>query len=66
MHIVDAKGIDGEGLQIGDGQINFDYFADTLNRLAIGAGFIPEIWQGHKDGGRGFIEALDRLQNIWL
>ena len=66
MHIVDAKGIDGEGLQIGDGQINFDYFADTLNRLAIGAGFIPEIWQGHKDGGRGFIEALDRLQNIGL
>ena len=23
LHIVDAKGIDGEGLQIGDGEIDF-------------------------------------------
>ena len=64
MHIVDAKDIDGEGLQIGDGEINFKHFVKLLNQSNIKAGFIPEIWQGHKDGGRGFIEALDMLKRL--
>lgn len=66
MHVVDAKNLDGEGLQIGDGEIDFNHFTKVLNKLKIEAGFIPEIWQGHKDGGRGFIEALDILQRSGL
>ena len=66
MHIVDAKDLDGEGLQIGDGEIDFSHFAEVLNKANVEAGFIPEIWQGHKDGGRGFIEALDILQKSGL
>ena len=38
-----------------------------LNILDINcpdASFIPEIWQGHKNGGEGFWIALDRLDNL--
>ncbi len=66
MHIVDAKGFDGEGLQIGDGTIDFKYFSALLKKMNISAGFIPEIWQGHKDSGSGFIQALDRLEIFGL
>ena len=62
LHIVDAEGVDGEGLQIGDGSIDFAMVAGVLDRTAPDAGFIPEIWQGHKDGGAGFWTALDRLE----
>lgn len=62
LHIVDAKGVDGEGLQIGDGTIDFAMVASVLDRVAPHAGFIPEIWQGHKDDGSGFWLALERLE----
>ncbi|MDP4540582.1 N-acetylneuraminate synthase family protein [Qipengyuania sp. DY56-A-20] len=62
LHIVDAQGIDGEGLQIGEGTVDFAMVADVLDRTAPDAGFIPEIWQGHKDGGAGFWCALERLE----
>lgn len=62
LHIVDAKGVDGEGLQIGDGTIDFAAVAEVLNRVCPDASFVPEIWQGHKDGGAGFWFALDKLE----
>ncbi len=62
LHIVDAEGVDGEGLQIADGKVDFGMVADTLNRKAPKASFIPEIWQGHKNDGEGFWIALDRLE----
>ena len=63
LHIADARGIDGEGLQIGDGEIDFLAMAKIIDKVAPKAGFIPEIWQGHKDSGYGFWVALDRLDN---
>lgn len=63
LHIVDAQGVDGEGLQIGDGDVDFQALGAALDRSAPGAGFIPEIWQGHKNGGAGFWTALERLEN---
>jgi N-acetylneuraminate synthase len=30
------------------------------------ATFIPEVWQGHKNGGEGFWEALDKLEYLSL
>jgi len=62
LHIVDAKGVDGEGLQIGDGGIDFDGLAAVLMETCPDASFVPEIWQGHKDGGAGFWRALERLE----
>ena len=62
IHLVDAAGIDGEGLQIGDGTVDFAMVAAALDRHAPQASFIPEIWQGHKDDGAGFWTALDRLE----
>ncbi len=64
LHIVDAAGLDGEGLQIQDGEVDWEVLANQLNRLAPGVSFIPEIWQGHVDGGQGFWCALDRLETI--
>lgn len=62
LHVVDASGVDGEGLQIGEGFVDFATLGAQLDRLAPGVGFIPEIWQGHKDGGQAFWVALDRLE----
>ncbi len=63
LHIVDAQGVDGEGLQIGEGEIDFDNLAKILAEKAPDAGFIPEIWQGHKNNGEGFWLGLERLEN---
>ena len=62
LHIVDAKGVDGEGIQIGAGDVDFHALADYLERVAPEATFIPEIWQGHENEGEGFWVALDRLE----
>lgn len=62
LHIVDAEGVDGEGLQIGDGAVDFAMVATVLAERAPTASFIPEIWQGHKDEGSGFWTALERLE----
>ena len=62
FHIVDASGVDGEGLQIGEGEVDFALLGEQLNALAPNAGFIPEIWQGHKNDGEGFWIALERLE----
>ncbi len=64
MHIADAKGTDGEGLQIGDGEIDFTMIMRELGKLGPEVSFIPEIWQGHKNGGQGFWVALDRLEKF--
>lgn len=62
LHIVDAEGVDGEGLQIGEGVVDFAMVAEVLDNTAPNASFIPEIWQGHKNDGAGFWLALDRLE----
>ena len=36
--------------------------AEVLVRTAPKASFIPEIWQGHKNGGEGFWTAFERLE----
>ncbi len=61
-HIVDAEGIDAEGLQIGDGMVDFGMVAEVMARRAPNASFIPEIWQGHKNNGEGFWQALEKLE----
>jgi sialic acid synthase SpsE/sugar phosphate isomerase/epimerase len=62
LHFGDAKGLDGEGLQIGEGEIDFDEVGAVLRKHAPGVSFIPEIWQGHKNMGEGLWTALERLE----
>lgn len=62
MHIADAKGVDGEGLQIGEGDLDFKFIMSRLKKWMPDVSFIPEIWQGHKNRGQGFWVALDRLE----
>ena len=62
LHVVDAKGVDGEGLQIGKGEIDFGGLAKDLSCYAPDASFIPEIWQGHKNNGEGFWLAFECLE----
>jgi len=65
IHIGDASGLNGEGLQIGDGEIDFNKLSVILDAKCPGASFIPEIWQGHKNNGYGFWKALDALEEVF-
>ena len=55
-HLADAEGIDGEGLQIGKGDIkNFSNFLKPKKMKII------EVWQAHHNKGYGFVEAISLL-----
>jgi sialic acid synthase SpsE/sugar phosphate isomerase/epimerase len=62
LHLGDASGVNGEGLQIGKGDIDFERLGLILDEGCPNASFIPEIWQGHKNYGEGFWIALDLLE----
>lgn len=62
LHLGDALGLNGEGLQIGEGNIDFERLGSILAEGCPDASFIPEIWQGHKNAGEGFWVALERLE----
>lgn len=62
LHVVDAKGSDGEGVQIGLGDVDFIELRDLLRQYAPDVQFIPEIWQGHKNNGEGFWSGLEFLE----
>ena len=64
LHLGDALGVNGEGLQIGEGDVDFKHLGAILLKGCPDASFIPEIWQGHKNGGEGFWVALERLEGI--
>lgn len=63
LHVSDGAGTSGEGLQIGEGSVNF---VDVLEPLVRNAPtMIPEIWMGHHETGEGFRIALEHLTDIW-
>lgn len=62
LHVSDAAGVSGEGLQIGDGATNF---ADLMPRIVRpGVTLVPEVWMGHHDDGEGFRVALRHLTDL--
>lgn len=61
-HISDGTGVDGEGIQIGDGNVEFDRIYPIVNEFSPNASFIPEVWQGHKNNGEGFWISLERME----
>jgi len=64
LHLGDAKGLNGEGLQIGEGEIDMERMCSILNEGCPDASFIPEIWQGHKNDGEGFWIAFEKLEGL--
>ena len=60
IHFADGYGLDGEGVQIGGGDIDFDRIMPLFSDYQ--GTWVPEVWRGHLEGGRGFLEALRRLK----
>ncbi len=63
LHIADAKGLNGEGVDLGDGDIDWNK-AWPLIASKPNLSFIPEVWQGHKNFGAGFWKALTFLSQL--
>jgi len=64
LHLSDASGLDGEGLQVGEGTIDWvKFFKVTKGYRGT---MIPEIWRGHQRGGEGFIIAINRLTKAYF
>ena len=61
VHISDAHGTDGEGVQIGEGELDFDALFRHLEKLPFS--WVPEIWSGHVNHGSGTHHALCCLEN---
>lgn len=63
LHISDAAGTNGEGVLMGTGDIAWTpAWQSIINFTDVG--FIPEVWQGHKDHGAGFWTALTFLEGL--
>ncbi|WEL20069.1 N-acetylneuraminate synthase family protein [Candidatus Nanohalococcus occultus] len=62
LHIADAAGVDGEGLQIEEGEIDWKELAPILNTLNVPK--TTEIWRGHEKNAEGFKKAAKRLENF--
>jgi len=63
IHVADASGVDGEGVQIEEGDIDF---AKALGKIwDLGLELVPEVWYGHKNNGEGFRVAIERLKKYW-
>ncbi|MGQ3330206.1 N-acetylneuraminate synthase family protein [Halorubrum sp. FL23] len=63
LHVADAAGVDGEGLQIGDGEIDFNRIAPVFDDFD--GPIITEIWRGHERRGEGFKKAAERLSDVF-
>jgi hypothetical protein len=53
----------GEGLQIGEGNIDWVHFFNVTKDYH--GTMIPEIWRGHQHAGQGFILAIQRLSEAY-
>jgi len=63
LHVADAKGTNGEGVEMGTGDISWQAtWKKVIAQPKVS--FIPEIWQGHKDHGEGFWTALKQLSQL--
>ena len=63
LHLSDGAGLDGEGLQIGEGAIDWVHFFKVLGEYH--GTMIPEIWRGHQRESEGFLIAIQRLSDAY-
>lgn len=59
-HISDAQGTNGEGVQLGQGDINL---SKTMEYVSSKQSYIVETWQGHKNDGQGFKRDLRYIES---
>jgi sialic acid synthase SpsE/sugar phosphate isomerase/epimerase len=64
LHLSDGAGLDGEGLQIGEGTIDWVQFFKVIGQYH--GTMIPEIWRGHQRQGEGFLIAIQRLSQAYF
>jgi len=64
LHIADASGENSEGLQIDEGEINWDSLKYILRGIKSDTTWIPEIWQGHIDNNQEAFKALQKLERV--
>lgn len=64
LHLSDGAGLDGEGLQIGEGTIDWVRFFKVIG--GYHGTMIPEIWRGHQRNGEGFLIAIQRLSDAYF
>ena len=64
IHFADGYGLDGEGVQLGQGEIDLDAILPLFSDYE--GTWVPEIWRGHLNHGRGFVEALEFLSRYDL
>jgi sugar phosphate isomerase/epimerase len=62
VHLSDALPPDHEGLQVGEGAVDFSYILGTFKGMDVSA--VPEIMGGHMGGGISFKRALEELRRI--
>jgi N-acetylneuraminate synthase len=63
LHLSDADGLNGEGVKLGTGDIDFKF---VMNNISKDQSFIVETWQGHKNDGAGFFEDLRYLDTLLI
>jgi len=64
LHLSDAAGLDGEGLQVGEGTIDWVHFFKVIGDYH--GTMITEIWRGHQRQGEGFSIAIQRLSEAYF
>ncbi len=64
LHLSDGAGLDGEGLQIGEGTIDWVKFFRVIE--GYNGTMIPEIWRGHQRQGEGYLIAMQRLSEAYF
>ena len=64
LHLSDASSVDEEGLNIGDGKINFEKLNSILLSKNKRIEFITEIWEGHLNNGYFFKNSLQELTDL--
>lgn len=65
LHLSDAKALNGEGLEIGEGEINWEKLLSLIFKSNNQISLIPEIWQGHKNTSEGAITNLKKVINVY-
>ena len=66
LHISDSSSTSNEGLNIDEGNIDFEYIFKLIKdkeTFKKQFSFIPEVWQGHLNDAEGFKLAINRIGN---
>ncbi len=66
LHISDSSSTSNEGLNIDEGNIDFEYIFKLIKdkeTFKKEFSFIPEVWQGHLNNAEGFKLAINRIGN---